>query len=132
MLAAALCLGAALAAASGALALESPARQVILVDDVTGTTLFEKNADESMVPSSMSKIMTIYMVFERLAEGGLKLDDTLPVSEKAWKKGGSKMFVGLGKRVSIEDLLRGIIVHSGNDASIVIAEGHAEARLIVY
>ena len=125
VLAAALCLGAALAAASGALALESPARQVILIDDVTGTVLFEKNADESMAPASMSKIMTIYMVFERLAEGSLKLDDTLPVSEKAWKKGGSKMFVGLGKRVSIEDLLRGIIVHSGNDASIVIAEGFA-------
>ena len=125
VLAAALWFYAALTTASGALALETSARQAILIDNVTGTTLFEKNADELMAPSSMSKIMTIYMIFDRLAEGGLKLDDTLPVSEKAWKKGGSKMFVRVGKRVLIEDLLRGIIVHTGNDASIVIAEGLA-------
>ena len=112
-----------LAAARPAWALETPARQAILVEDSTGTVLLEKNADEPMPPSSMSKIMTAYMVFDRLAEGGLSLDDTFLVSEKAWRKGGSKMFVEVGKRVSVEDLLRGIIVQSGNDACIVVAEG---------
>ena len=108
-----------------ALALETPARQAFLIDDNTGTVLFEKNADERMPPSSMSKIMTVYMVFERLAEGSLKLDDTLPVSENAWRKSGSKMFVELGSRITVEDLLRGVIIQSGNDATIVIAEGLA-------
>ncbi len=106
-------------------ALETAAKQAILIDNVTGTVLFEKNADELMEPSSMSKIMTIYMVFDRLADGSLKLEDTLPVSEKAWRKGGSKMFVKVGDRVTVEDLLRGIIIQSGNDATIVVAEGLA-------
>jgi D-alanyl-D-alanine carboxypeptidase (penicillin-binding protein 5/6) len=73
----------------------------------------------------MSKVMTIYMVFEQLKDGRLSLDDTLPVSERAWKMGGSKMFVEVDTRVSVEDLLRGIVVQSGNDASIVLAEGLA-------
>lgn len=107
------------------LALETTAKQAILIDNVTGKVLFEKDADELMEPSSMSKIMTIYMIFDRLADGSLKLEDTLPVSEKAWRKGGSKMFVKLGSRVTIEDLLRGIIIQSGNDATIVVAEGLA-------
>lgn len=115
----------ALAVPGAALALETPAKQAFLIDDETGTVLFEKNADQLMPPSSMSKIMTIYMVFERLGEGSLKLEDTLPVSEKAWRKGGSKMFVELGSRVTVEDLLRGIIIQSGNDATIVVAEGLA-------
>ena len=118
-------LGAWFLAVSPVQALETKAKQAFLIDNVTGTVLFEKNADELMEPSSMSKIMTIYMVFERLADGSLKLDDTLPVSEKAWRKGGSKMFVKIGDRVSVEDLLRGIIIQSGNDATIVIAEGLA-------
>ncbi len=112
-------------AASPAPALETAARQAFLIDDNTGTILFEKNADERMPPSSMSKIMTAYVVFERLADGSLKLDDTLPVSETAWRKTGSKMFVELGSRITVEDLLRGIIIQSGNDATIVIAEGLA-------
>ena len=116
-------LAAGLGAAAPASALESTARQAILIDDTTGAVLFEKNADEAMSPSSMSKTMTVYMVFERLAEGTLSLDDTFLVSKKAWGKGGSKMFVEVGKRVAVEDLLRGIIVQSGNDASIVVAEG---------
>jgi D-alanyl-D-alanine carboxypeptidase (penicillin-binding protein 5/6) len=78
-----------------------------------------------MVPSSMSKIMTLYMVFERLEAGVLKLDDTFRVSEKAWRMGGSKMFVRVDTRVSIEDLIRGVSVQSGNDACIVLAEGIA-------
>ncbi len=106
-------------------AFETPAAQVFAVDIDTGTVLVERAADDPMAPASMSKLMTVYMVFERLAEGGLNLTDTMPVSEKAWRMGGSKMFVRVNTRVSVEDLLRGIIVQSGNDACIVIAEGLA-------
>ena len=73
----------------------------------------------------MSKLMTAFMVFERLEDGRISLDDTFPVSEKAWRKGGSKMFVEVGSRVRVEDLLRGIIIQSGNDACIVVAEALA-------
>lgn len=111
--------------AAPAAAIETTAREAILIDDATGAVLFEKNADQLMPPSSMSKMMTIYMLFERLAEGRLKLDDTFTVSEKAWRMGGSKMFVEVGKKVKVEDLIQGIIVQSGNDACIVVAEGLA-------
>ena len=104
-------------------ALETIGKQAVLVDMATNTVLFSKNPDESMTPSSMSKIMTIYKLFERLNDGGLSLTDTYRVSEKAWRKGGSRMFVKLNSRVKIEDLIRGIIVQSGNDAAIVVAEG---------
>ena len=106
-----------------AAAIETVARQAILLDMNTGAILMEKNADEQMPPSSMSKIMTVYLVFERLKDGRLSLDDTFQVSEKAWRKQGSKMWVRVNTRVRVEDLLRGIIVQSGNDASIVVAEG---------
>ncbi len=99
------------------------AQQAILVDMSTGTVLFEKNADARMPTASMSKLMTMYMVFEALKEGGLSLDDSFRVSEKAWRTGGSKMFVEVGDSVRIEDLIRGVIVQSGNDATIVLAEG---------
>lgn len=99
------------------------AAQAILVDFDTGAVLYEKNADETMYPASMTKIMTTLLAFERLRDGSLSLDDELPVSEKAWRKGGSKMFVRVGSSVKVGDLLRGVIVQSGNDASIVIAEG---------
>jgi len=85
--------------------------------------LLDKTSDVSMPPASMSKIMTSYMVFERLKDERLALDDELPVSEKAWRKQGSKMFVEVGKTARVEDLLRGVIVQSGNDACIVLAEG---------
>lgn len=116
------------ASAPPAAAIEVVARQAILMDMATGAVLFEKNADEPAPPASMSKMMTAYMVFERLLDGRLSLDDTFLVSETAWRKGGAKsgsstMFLDPGKRVRVEDLLRGIIVQSGNDASIVIAEG---------
>ena len=75
-----------------------------------------------MPPSSMTKLMTLYIVYERLASGRMKLDDQLPVSEKAWRMGGSKMFVQIGTTVAVEDLIRGIVVDSGNDACIVLAE----------
>ena len=108
---------------SKVLALETAAKQVILVDYDTLDILFEKSADERMFPSSMSKIMTIYNVFQALKDGSLQLKDNFRVSRKAWKKGGSKMFLRAGSRVNVEDLIKGVIVQSGNDASIVLAEG---------
>jgi D-alanyl-D-alanine carboxypeptidase (penicillin-binding protein 5/6) len=104
---------------------ETPATQAIMIDHRTKSVLFEKNADERMPPSSMAKLMTIYMLFERLADGRLKMGDRFEISEKAWKMGGSKMFVEVGKKVRVEDLIRGVIVQSGNDACVVIAEGIA-------
>ncbi len=112
-------------AAVSARALETEARQAILVDWDTDTVLFEKNADEPMHPSSMSKLMTAYLLFDALKNGSIKLDDTFPVSEKAWRMGGSKMFVMIGSKVKVEDLIQGIVVQSGNDACIVVAEGLA-------
>lgn len=106
-----------------AASLDTIAREAILLDAETGTILFEKNADERMPTSSMSKVATAYMVFERLKEGRLSLDDTLPVSEAAWKMQGSKMFVELGNQIKVEDLIRGMIIQSGNDACVVLAEG---------
>ncbi len=114
---------AAVLASAPVSAIETTAREAFLVDATTGRVLLDKNSDVSMPPASMSKIMTTYMVFERLKDGRLSLDDELPVSEKAWRMGGSKMFVEVGKTVRVEDLLRGVIVQSGNDACIVLAEG---------
>tara|TARA_B100000989_G_scaffold299031_1_gene292235 strand:+ start:846 stop:1976 length:1131 start_codon:yes stop_codon:yes gene_type:complete len=104
-------------------ALDTIAKQAIIFDVESKTIIFEKNADELMSPSSMSKLLTVYYVFKQLKLGNISLKDTFPVSKKAWKKGGSRMFLNLGSDVSIEDLLRGIIVQSGNDACITIAEG---------
>ncbi len=106
-----------------AYAFETTGKQIILFDTSTDTVLLEKNADMPMAPSSMSKIMTIYKVFEKIKDGDLSLNDKFKVSEKAWRKGGSKMFVKLNSRVKVEDLIRGVIVQSGNDATIVLAEG---------
>ena len=101
---------------------DAGAKQAILVDFDTGAVLFEKNADEIMFPASMTKMMTAYVAFRGLERGTLRMEDELPISEEAWRMGGSKMFVEVGKTVTVEDLLRGIIVQSGNDASIVVAE----------
>jgi D-alanyl-D-alanine carboxypeptidase (penicillin-binding protein 5/6) len=116
--------------AGQSIALDTIAREAILVDVETGETLLEKGADTSMPPASMSKLMTLYILFQRLRDGSVKLDDKLPVSENAWRRGGAKsgsstMFLEPGKSVKIEDLIRGIIVQSGNDACIVVAEGLA-------
>jgi serine-type D-Ala-D-Ala carboxypeptidase (penicillin-binding protein 5/6) len=106
-------------------AFETSALQAAVVDMQTGAMLMEKDADSEMFPASMTKMMTAYLLFERIKTGGLCLEDTFPVSEKAWRKGGSKMFVKVGDRVKVEDLIRGIVVQSGNDATIVVAEGIA-------
>jgi D-alanyl-D-alanine carboxypeptidase (penicillin-binding protein 5/6) len=113
-----------LAAPAGAV--ETSAKQAIVVDFQTGTVLFEKNADEPVHPASMSKLMTLYVLFDRLKQGNVSLDDEFPVSEKAWALDeGSTMFVGIGEKLRVEDLIRGIIVQSGNDACLVVAEGIA-------
>ena len=106
-------------------AITTAAEYAYMVDFETGNVLLDKNADERMYPASMTKIMTAYLVFERLKDGRLSLDDELPVSEKAWRKGGSKMFVEVGKTATVEDLIKGVIVQSGNDACIVLAEALA-------
>ena len=115
----------AVVASPGAKAIETQAKQAYLIDVATGSVLLEKNSDQLVAPASMSKLMTVYMVFELLKNGDLSLDDKFLVSKKAWRKGGSKMFVKVNSQVRVEDLLRGIIVQSGNDACIVFAEGLA-------
>lgn len=110
---------------TSARAYETLAKAAILVDYDTGQVLYAKNPDLPVPTASMSKLMTVLMLFERLKDGRLELDDTFSVSEKAWRMGGSKMFVEVGKEVRVEDLLHGIIVQSGNDACIVVAENLA-------
>ncbi|MBX9943839.1 MAG: D-alanyl-D-alanine carboxypeptidase [Reyranella sp.] len=99
------------------------ARQAFMVDPQTSTVMLFKDAEQPMAPSSMSKMMTIYIIFEELAAGRLKLDSRFRVSERARAMGGSRMFLELGSEVTVEDLIRGIIILSGNDACVVVAEG---------
>ena len=101
---------------------DTAAKWAIALDFTTGATLLDKQADEEMPPSSMTKLMTIYLVYDRLKQGRMRLDDELLVSERAWRMAGSKMFVQIGNSVKVEDLIRGLIVQSGNDACIVLAE----------
>ena len=103
-------------------AFQTDARSLIIVDHASGMVLAEKNADEPLPPASMSKLMTLNMVFEALREGRLSLADKLPVSQHAASYGGSSMFLKRGELVSVEDLLRGVVVLSGNDSSAVLAE----------
>lgn len=108
--------------------IQTSAPWAILVDAESGGVLFEKNADDLMSPASMVKVLTAEMAFHEIREGRLNLDDTFVISETAWRRGGassggSSMFAQLKSRVRVEDLLRGIIIHSGNDASIALAEG---------
>jgi D-alanyl-D-alanine carboxypeptidase (penicillin-binding protein 5/6) len=108
--------------------MDTSARTAIVVDFDTGATLYDKGADLRIPPASMSKIMTAYVVYGYLKAGRVKLDDSLPVSEKAWAKhktDESNMFVPLGAQVKVEDLIRGMIIQSGNDACVVLAEGLA-------
>lgn len=109
-------------------AIDIKARQYILMDFQTGTVLEAKDADKPMPPSSMAKLMTGYLVYEALKTGKLSLDDELTVSRHAWKEGGaasggSTMFLDPNSKVKVEDLIRGMIIQSGNDACIVLAEG---------
>ncbi len=106
----------------------TPAKQAIMIEASTGAVLFEKNADQKMAPSSMSKLLTVYMAFDRLKLGSLSLDDVIPMSKQAYKKWalkGSTMFLNEQDQPTVRDLLLGIIVQSGNDACIVLAEGMA-------
>ncbi len=116
--------------ASQAHALETTARNVILMDYDTGQILFAKDHQKMVPPASMSKLMTVYIIFSKLKDGSLSLDDTFTVSENAWRKGGaasggSTMFLNIGENVRVEDLIKGIIIQSGNDACIVAAENLA-------
>ncbi|MFT7027784.1 MAG: D-alanyl-D-alanine carboxypeptidase (penicillin-binding protein 5/6), partial [Paracoccaceae bacterium] len=106
-----------------AAAFDTRARAALMVDMQTGAVLLEKNADDRIPPASMSKLMTLDMVFEALKAGRLSLDDEFRVSARAYQFGGSMMFLREGDRVRISDLLRGVIVQSGNDAAVVLAEG---------
>ncbi len=101
---------------------EIAATSYILLDAKTGHIIVEENADEALPPASLTKIMTAYIAVEEILSGNLRLDDEVHISEKAWRMEGSKMFVGVNTRVSVGDLLRGIIIQSGNDASVAIAE----------
>src|ERR1700757_2440254 len=105
--------------------METQARHALIVEVETGAVLLNKGGDERMPPASMSKIMTAYVAFDMLKQGRAKLEDELPVSERAWRLQGSKMFVPIGGRISIDDLLKGVIIQSGNDACLVLAEGLA-------
>lgn len=108
---------------AGAAEIDTSAEYAFVTDFASGKVLMEKNPDAPMKPASMAKIMTVYIAFQRIADGSLSLDDTFLISTKAWRKGGSKTFVEVGKQVSVRDLLFGIVVQSGNDAAIAVAEG---------
>jgi D-alanyl-D-alanine carboxypeptidase (penicillin-binding protein 5/6) len=98
------------------------ARAYILQDYDSGTVLVEVNADAPMEPASLTKMMTVYVALAQLADGKFQMDDLVRISKKAWKMGGSKMFIEVGKQVPVEDLVKGIIIQSGNDASVALAE----------
>lgn len=111
-----------------AYAIETAAKQALVIDYQTGTVLFDKNGDESIHPASMTKLMTLYVLFGLLKTGKVALDDEFTVSHTAWGRGEneeSNMFVAVGSKVKVEDLIRGIAVQSGNDACKVVAEGIA-------
>lgn len=112
-----------LAAPARAEAIDTAATHAIMVDADTGTILLAKNADTHMPTSSMSKTMTMYVIFDALKQGRIHLDDTFQVSEKAWRMQGSKMFIKVGDRVKVEDLVRGVLIQSGNDSAVALAEG---------
>ena len=98
------------------------ARSYVLLDYTTGQTIVERDADRPVPPASITKLMTAYLVFQALDDGDITLDDQVTVSEKAWRMGGSRMFIEVGKQVTVEQLLQGMIVQSGNDAATALAE----------
>jgi D-alanyl-D-alanine carboxypeptidase (penicillin-binding protein 5/6) len=109
--------------ASGAQAFDTRAGSAFVLDQTTGTVLLAKNADVALPPASMSKLMTLYMMFEALERGTITMDTTFPVSSRARAMGGSTMFLNEQDRPTVRELILGIIVNSGNDACVVVAEG---------
>ena len=107
---------------SNSLAIDTKAEQAIVLDFDTNEVLFEKNSNLRTPPASMTKIMTVYAVFDRIKNTDLSINDVCIVSAKAYKMGGSRTFLEIDDRVSIDELLKGIIIQSGNDSSIAIAE----------
>lgn len=101
------------------------ARHAVIIDGATGTVLYDKGADTPIHPASMSKLMTVAVVLDLIDKKELRLETPFMVSEKAWRTGGSKMFVLVNTEITVEDLLKGVLVHSGNDAAIVLAENIA-------
>ncbi|MEM8749318.1 MAG: D-alanyl-D-alanine carboxypeptidase family protein [Pseudomonadota bacterium] len=113
---------------------QTKAKQALVLDYDSGSVLFQKNADQPMPPASMAKLMTMEVVFDALSKGQLTYDSTFTISEDAWRRGGSEsggstMFAKLGDDIRLEDLIRGVIVQSGNDASMAIAEGMAGSEI---
>ncbi|HET7675148.1 MAG TPA: D-alanyl-D-alanine carboxypeptidase family protein [Gammaproteobacteria bacterium] len=108
------------------------AKSYILEDFKTGTVIAQKNADERLPPASLTKLMSLYVTFHALKSGAIHLDDKATVSEKAWRMGGSRMFLKLGSKVSVQDLIKGIIIDSGNDATVALSEyvGGTEAGFV--
>jgi len=102
--------------------LQCNARSALLMDALTGEILFEQNPNEKIPPASFVKILTLYLVFDAIKGGQLKMDELVTVSEKAWRTQGSKMFIEVGARVKVEDLIKGVAIASGNDACIALAE----------
>ena len=98
------------------------ANSYFLVDYDSGRVMAEKDADKRVEPASITKLMTAYLVFKAIEDGDMSLDEMVPISEKAWRKGGSKMFVEVDTEVAVRDLIRGLIIQSGNDASVALAE----------
>lgn len=110
-------------ASSGEAGFDTIAKQAVVIDAATGAVLLDKDANTPMPTASMSKVMTLYMVFDAIKQGRISLSDKFTVSERAWKMGGSKMFIQVGTQVSVEDLIRGVAIQSGNDAAVALAEG---------
>ena len=117
---------AALSAAQAAAPIPAPPSVAgsghLLIDHNSGQILAEANADARLEPASLTKIMTAYVVFRELKEGNIRLEDQVVVSKKAWRTPGSRMFIEVNKKISVEDLLEGMIIQSGNDASVALAE----------
>lgn len=101
---------------------EVAAKNYLLIDFASGKVLAEKNADEQIEPASITKLMTAYVVYKEMDEGRLNMDDMVDISEKAWRMGGSRMYLEVSSSVSVHDLLKGLIIQSGNDASVALAE----------
>ena len=98
------------------------AKAYILVDANSGAVLAEQNADIPLPPASLTKMMTSYIVSDEIGNGSVKMDDEVRISEKAWRMGGSRMYIEVDKQVSVYDLMKGLIIQSGNDATVALAE----------